>query len=135
MITEFVESTMRKGLQRYAKQTNQDLTDVQLLFAWDEVKQKSTYKLLSANAPSKIITFNEFLGIPYDLLSREQIVRQVVGKTIEKYSQELNCPSSIVTLVLYLIPQEEDDDTVKIHLYKGSEAVKEVKLEEIMINA
>lgn len=133
MITEYVESIMRKGLQRYAKEMKQSVTDIQLLIGWNVEEQKSNYKILSANAPSKSITFNEFLKVPFDILNREQLMIPVVSKTIERYSAELNCPSSVISIVVYLTPQEEDDDVVNLHLYKGSEGIKKVNLEQIVL--
>lgn len=133
MITEYVESIMRKGIQRYAKETKQSVTDIQLLIGWNVDEQKSMYKILSANAPSKSITFNEFLGVRFDILNREQLIIPVVAKTIEKYSSEMSCSPNIVSIVVYLMPQEEDDDVVTLHLYKGSEGIKKVNLEQIVL--
>lgn len=133
MITEYVESIMRKGLQRYAKETKNEITDVQLLIGWDSNENKATYKILTANSPSKKITFNEFLGVRFDILNREHLVMPVVDKTLQKYSAENNCAPSEMCIVVYLEPQEEDDDIVGLHLYKGSVGMKKVNLEQIII--
>jgi hypothetical protein len=133
MIAEYVEGIMRKGLQRYAKEIKSDVTNIQLLIGWDENSDSANYKILSANAPPKKITFNEFLKVPFDILSREQLVLPVVRKTLEKYSSETDCKPSEISIVVYLEPQEEDDDKVGLHLYKGSSAMKKVNLEQIMI--
>jgi len=133
MIAEYVESIMRKGLQRYAKESKKEVSDIQLLIGWDDNGNSTNYKILTAQLPSKKVTFNEFLGVRFDILNREQLLIPVVQKTLDKYSSENNCKLSEISIVVYLEPQEEDDDKVGLHLYKGSSPIKQVNLEQIII--
>jgi len=64
------------------------------------------------------------------MMNREAICGNFITGTLQKYSKELSCEMSNLFVVIYLVDDEEKD--VRLWLYKNSDAIKEIELEEIL---
>ncbi|NDD85651.1 hypothetical protein EBZ38_15425 [bacterium] len=49
---------------------------------------------------------------------------------LKKYAKEYDCEMSNLFVIIYLLEEEEKD--VRLYLYKNSDALKEIELEEIL---
>jgi hypothetical protein len=130
MINEYVENIMRKGITQFAEKLDRPTADVQILIMWDDEKNEVKYKKMVRESESVFVTFNEILNVKFDLMNREGLCGNFIGNTLKKYSKEFDCEMSKLFVVIYLIEDEEKD--VRLFLYKGSEALKEIELEEIL---
>lgn len=131
MITEYVEKIMRNGINHFSQELSKSNQEVQLLIFWDAEEEKPKYKKLVQGSKSEVVSFNEILNVRFDMMNREGICGGFITKTLEKFSKELGCEMSELFIVIHLESSEEIED-VKLHLYKNTEAVKEIELEEIL---
>ena len=103
MIDSIVESTMRKAILRFAKDSNSECSEHQILIAFNAETGTPKYKHLMIGGISKEIPFLEILGLKFDLLNREMIVSQFISKTFVRYSKEYEClPQNIFVLLSLL---------------------------------
>jgi hypothetical protein len=79
---------------------------------------------------SEVVTFNQILNVRFDMMNREAICGNFITGTLQRYSKELSCEMSNLFVVIYLVDDEEKD--VRLWLYKNSDAIKEIELEEIL---
>jgi len=129
MIDSIVESTMRKAILRFAKDSNSECSEHQILIAFNAETGTPKYKHLMIGGISKEIPFLEILGLKFDLLNREMIVSQFISKTFVRYSKEYEClPQNI--FVLLSLPHEDED--IIVSLYKGKDFIKEIDLEQLI---
>ena len=129
MIDSIVESTMSKAILRFAKDSNSDCSEHQILIAFNTQTEAPKYKHLMIGGITKDISFLEILGLKFDLLNREIIVGQFISKTFLRYSKEYEClPQNI--FVLLSLPDEDED--VILSLYKGKDFIKEIDLEQLI---
>jgi hypothetical protein len=129
MIDSIVESTMRKAILRFAKDSNSECSEHQILIAFNAETGTPKYKHLMIGGISKEIPFLEILGLKFDLLNREMIVSQFISKTFVRYSKEYEClPQNI--FVLLSLPNEDED--IIVSLYKGKDFIKEIDLEQLI---
>ena len=129
MIDSIVESTMRKAILRFAKNSNSECSEHQILIAFNAETGTPKYKHLMIGGISKEIPFLEILGLKFDLLNREMIVAQFISKTFIRYSKEYEClPQNI--FVLLSLPNEDED--IILSLYKGNTFIKEIDLEQLI---
>jgi hypothetical protein len=129
MIDSIVESTMRKAILRFAKDSNSECSEHQILIAFNAETGTPKYKHLMIGGISKEIPFLEILGLKFDLLNREMIVAQFISKTFVRYSKEYEClPQNI--FVLLSLPNEDED--IILSLYKGNTFIKEIDLEQLI---
>jgi hypothetical protein len=133
MLSEYVEKIMRNGICNFAKKSSKSQQEVQLLIAWDDENQSPKYKKLVNGEPSQCVTFNEILDVKFDMLNRGEIVGQFITKAIDKYSKELDCPMNQVYVLIAIEYVNSFDDELKIYLYKGKEAVKQLELEQLLM--
>lgn len=82
--------------------------------------------------PHQDITFNDVLGVRFDFLNREQIVNAFITKTMQTYSEELECYKEQLYIVIALLEDAEGNDELKLHLFKGNEKIKELQLEQLL---
>jgi len=132
MIQEYVEKIMRDGINNFAVKHEKTIDEVQILISWNEDEQKPNYKKMIQGEGSIPVTFNQILDVRFDMMNREAICGSFITKTLDRFSKELNCMMSNLFVVIYLVATDEGED-VKLHLYRGSEAIKEIILEEILI--
>jgi len=132
MIQEYVEKIMRDGINNFAVKHEKTIDEVQILISWNEDEQKPNYKKMIQGEGSIPVTFNQILDVRFDMMNREAICGSFITKTLDRFSKELSCMMSNLFVVIYLVATDEDED-VKLHLYRGSEAIKEIILEEILI--
>jgi hypothetical protein len=132
MIQEYVENIMRNGINNFAGKHNKTIDEVQILISWNDEEQKPNYKKMIQGEGSIPVTFNEILDVRFDMMNREAICGSFITKTLDRFSKELACMMSNLFVVIYLVDTQEGED-VKLHLYRGSEAIKEINLEEILI--
>lgn len=130
MITEYVEKIMRNGINNFSQELSKSPQDVQILIYWDAEEDKPKYKKMVQGEKSEVVTFNQILNVRFDMMNREAICGNFITGTLQKYSKELSCEMSSLFVVIYLIEEEEKD--VRLFLYKNSDAIKEIELEEIL---
>jgi ABC-type sulfate transport system substrate-binding protein len=130
MITEYVEKIMRNGINNFSQELNKSPQEVQILIFWDAEEEKPKYKKMVQGEKSEVVTFNQILNVRFDMMNREAICGNFITGTLQKYSKELSCEMSNLFVVIYLIDDEEKD--VRLWLYKNSDAIKEIELEEIL---
>lgn len=132
MIQEYVEKIMRDGINNFAVKHEKTIDEVQILISWNEDEQKPNYKKMIQGEGSIPVTFNQILDVRFDMMNREAICGSFITKTLDRFSKELSCMMSNLFVVIYLVATDEGED-VKLHLYRGGEAIKEIILEEILI--
>jgi hypothetical protein len=130
MITEYVEKIMRNGINNFSQELNKSPQEVQILIFWDAEEEKPKYKKMVQGEKSEVVTFNQILNVRFDMMNREAICGNFITGTLQKYSKELSCEMSNLFVVIYLVDDEEKD--VRLCLYKNSDAIKEIELEEIL---
>jgi hypothetical protein len=123
MVAEYVKGIMQKGIARFAKELKRPNDEVQLLISWNTEEDKPQFKE---------ITFNEVLGVKFDILNRGEIVNSFITQTMQNYSEELGCLKEQLFIVIALAEDAEGYDEVKLHLFKGNEKVKELQLEQLL---
>lgn len=131
MVQEYVENIMRNGIKNFASKHQKTIDEVQILILWNEEEQRPNYKKMISGEGSFPVTFKEILDVKFDMMNREAMCGMFITKTLERYSKELQCAMSSLFVIIYL-HESEDFEDVKLHLYRGSEAIKEINLEEIL---
>jgi len=132
MIQEYVENIMRNGINNFANNHQKSIDETQILIYWNEEEQRPNYKKMLIGEGSIPVTFNQILDVKFDMMNREAICGSFITKMLDRYSKELNCTMASLFVIIFLDESDESDD-VKLHLYKGSQPIKEIKLEEILI--
>ena len=134
MITEYVEKIMRNGINNFSQELNKSAQEVQILIYWDAEEEKPKYKKLVQGEKSEVVTFNQILNVRFDMMNREAICGNFITGTLQKYSKEFSCEMSELFVVIYLTETNgnEDEKDVHLFLYKNSQPMKEIELEEIL---
>jgi serine protease inhibitor ecotin len=130
MIDTLVENTMKKAIIRFGKESNSEPTEHQILITYNAELDCPRYKHLTIGGYSKEITFLEILGLKFDLMQRELIVKEFINKTLHRFAKEQNSDPTKMFVILSL--NEEDVDEVKLHLYNGKNFIKEINLEQLI---
>ncbi len=133
MLSEYVEKIMRNGITNFAKQATRSEQEVQLLITWDDANQSPKYKKLVNGLPSEEVTFNQILNVKFDMLNRAAIVGQFITTTLDRYSKELNCMMNQAYVLISLEKTGEEEDELKLYLYRGKEQIKELELEQLLM--
>lgn len=132
MVAEYVQGIMQKGIARFAKELKRPNDEVQLLISWNSDEGRPRFKKMVVDMPHQDITFNDVLGVRFDFLNREQIVNAFITKTMQTYSEELECYKEQLYIVIALLEDAEGNDELKLHLFKGNEKIKELQLEQLL---
>jgi hypothetical protein len=134
MITEYVEKIMRNGINNFSQELNKSPQEVQILIFWDADEEKPKYKRMVQGEKSEVVTFNQILNVRFDMMNREAICGNFITGTLQRYSKELSCEMSNLFVIIYLTETNgnEDEKDVRLFLYKNSEPIKEIELEEIL---
>jgi hypothetical protein len=134
MITEYVEKIMRNGINNFSQELNKSPQEVQILIFWDAEEEKPKYKRMVQGEKSEVVTFNQILNVRFDMMNREAICGNFITGTLNRYSKELSCEMSNLFVIIYLTETNgnEDEKDVRLFLYKNSEPIKEIELEEIL---
>jgi hypothetical protein len=134
MITEYVEKIMRNGINNFSQELNKSPQEVQILIFWDAEEEKPKYKRMVQGEKSEVVTFNQILNVRFDMMNREAICGNFITGTLQRYSKELSCEMSNLFVIIYLTETNgnEDEKDVRLFLYKNSEPIKEIELEEIL---
>jgi hypothetical protein len=130
MINEYVEKIMRNGITHFAEQLQKPTADIQILILWDKDTESVKYKKMVRDSESVYVKFNEILNVKFDLMNREALCGNFITNTLRKYSNEFSCEMSQLFVVIYLMEDEEKD--IRLFLYRNTEAIKEIELEEIL---
>ena len=133
MLSEYVEKIMRGGITNFAKQAGKTPYESQILITWDDANQKPKYKKLIQDLGSEEVTFNQILNVKFDMLNREAIVGQFITGILDRYSRELNCLMSQCFVLIFLEQTSEEEDELRLYLYKGSEKIRELELEQLLM--
>ena len=132
MIAEYVKGIMQKGITRFAKELKRTNDEVQILIAWNAEEGRPKFKKMVVGMPNQDITFNDVLGVRFDILNREELVVDFITKTLESQAEELQCYKEQLYIVIALLEDEEGFDEVKLNLFKGNESIKEIQLETLL---
>jgi hypothetical protein len=132
MVAEYVKGIMQKGITRFAKELKRTNDEVQILIAWNAEEGRPRFKKMVVGMPNQDITFNDVLGVRFDILNREELVVDFITKTMESQAEELQCYKEQLYIVIALLEDEEGFDEVKLNLFKGSESIKELQLESLL---
>jgi hypothetical protein len=130
MINEYVEKIMRNGITHFAEQLQKPTADIQILILWDKDSESVKYKKMVRGSESVYVKFNEILNVKFDLMNREALCGSFITNTLKKYSNEFSCDVSQLFVVIYHLEDEEKD--IRLFLYRNTEAIKEIELEEIL---
>lgn len=132
MVAEYVQGIMQKGIRNFAKQLKRPNDEVQLLISWNAEEGRPRFRKMVVDMPHQDITFNDVLGVKFDMFNREEMVRTFITKTMENYSEELDCPKEHLFILISLTENIEEQDELKLFLYKGNEQIKELHLEQLL---
>jgi|TARA_R110000868_G_scaffold283616_1_gene544049 hypothetical protein len=132
MVAEYVKGIMQKGITRFAKELKRTNDEVQILIAWNAEEGRPRFKKMVVGMPNQDITFNDVLGVRFDILNREELVVDFITKTMESQAEELQCYKEQLYIVIALLEDAEGFDEVKLNLFKGNESIKELQLESLL---
>lgn len=132
MVAEYVQGIMQKGISRFARELKRPNDEIQLLISWDSEVNKPRFRKMVKDLPNEDITFNNVLGVKFDILNREEMVTSFITKTMDTYSQELQCGIEHLFILISLTEDLEEQDELKLYLYKGGVKVKELQLEQLL---
>ena len=132
MVAEYVKGIMQKGITRFAKELKRTNDEVQILIAWNAEEGRPRFKKMVVSMPNQDITFNDVLGVRFDILNREELVVDFITKTMESQAEELQCYKEQLYIVIALLEDAEGFDEVKLNLFKGNESIKELQLESLL---
>ena len=132
MVAEYVKGIMQKGIMRFAKELKRPNDEVQLLISWNAEESKPKLRKMVVYMPQQDITFNDVLGVKFDILNRGEIVNAFITQTMQTYSQELECNMEQLFILIALAEDAEGYDELKLHLFKGNEKIKELELEQLL---
>ena len=132
MVAEYVQGIMQKGIARFAKELKRPNEEVQLLISWNAEENRPRFKKMVEGIAHQDITFNDVLGVKFDFLNRGEIVNDFITKTLEAYSQELQCEKEQLFIIIAVMENQEGLDEVKLHLFRGNEKIKELQLESLL---
>jgi hypothetical protein len=132
MVSEYVQGIMQKGIARFAKELKRPNDEVQLLISWNAEEGRPKFRKMVVDMPHQNITFNDVLGVRFDFLNREEIVNTFITKTLQSYSEELECYKEQLYIVIALLEDAEGTEELKLHLFKGNERIKELQLEQLL---
>lgn len=128
MVDSIVEGTMRKAILRFAKNDNNEPNNHQILIGYDPTYLCPKYKHLTIGS-SRDVSFLEILGVRFDLLNREMLVAQFIGKTFQRYATEYE---TLPQNIFVIIALKSDDDEIELSLYRGNEFKKTIDLEQLL---
>ena len=128
MVDSIVEGTMRKAILRFAKNDNNEPNNHQILIGYDPTYLCPKYKHLTIGS-SRDVSFLEILGVRFDLLNREMLVAQFIGKTFQRYATEYE---TLPQKIFVIIALKSDDDEIELSLYRGNEFKKTIDLEQLL---
>lgn len=131
MVAEYVQGIMQKGIRNFAKQLKRPNDEVQLLISWNAEEGRPRFRKMVVDMPHQDITFNDVLGVKFDIFNREEMVRTFITKTMQNYSEELECNKEHLFILIALLEDAEGIDELKLHLFKGNEMIKELQLEQL----
>ena len=134
MINEYVEDIMRNSIMRFAEESEKKEDEVQLLISWDDENEHPKYKKIVFGESNQQVELHEVLGTKKNIFNKpkEAMIDNFITNALHKYSEELQCEPSQVFVLIYLELMNEHEDALKLHLYKGSVAIKEISLQQIL---
>jgi hypothetical protein len=130
MIDSIVENTMQKAIMRFAKESNSEPTEHQIMISYNAELDCPRYKHLMIGGGATEVTFLQILGLKFDLMQRELLVKDFITKTIHRFAKELSVEPTKVFVIISL--NKEDNDFVVLHLYSGKNFIKEISLEQLI---
>jgi hypothetical protein len=130
MIGQIVESTMRKALLRIAKEKGTAPYENQITIGWSDERQALKYYVINKSG-SEQMTFNQIIGVKFDLMNREFVVSEFIAKKFESYSKKYECEKKYLFVYIFLENGNEED--IKLCLYKGANKLKDIELEELFL--
>jgi hypothetical protein len=132
MVAEYVQGIMQKGISRFARELKRPNEEVQILISWNADQSRPKFKKMVVDMPHQDITFNDVLGVRFDMFNRGEMVNDFITKTLEAYSEELQCYKEQLFIVIAVMENADGMDEVKLHLFKGNESIKEIQLETLL---
>ena len=127
MVAEYVQGIMQKGIRNFAKELKRPNDEVQLLISWNADEGRPRFRKMVVEMPNQDITFNDVLGVKFDMFNRGEIVNNFITQTLQNYSEELECTKEQLFILIALTEDAEGFDQVKLHLFKGNDKIKELR--------
>ena len=110
MVADYVKGIMQKGITNFAKELKRPNDEVQILISWNEEEDRPKFKKMVADMPHQDITFNDVLGVKFDIFNRGELVNQFVTNILQSYSEQLECDKKHLFIVIMLIENQEEMD-------------------------
>jgi hypothetical protein len=129
MIDSMVTGIMVRAIYRFAKETNTDPINNQILIGYNPTDEAPMYKRMALGMPNKEITFLEVLGKKFDMLGQEAITKNFITKTIHRYAENLGVMPQQIFFVISIDPETDD---VIITLFKGNTKIEQITIEQLL---
>ena len=119
-----------KAIKRYAKETKgeEDFTSILLRLEMIGGDKQVVYDYCYEGVDKKRVTIKEILNVKIDMKGYSVLVPPHIRKFLLDFETELN--SKEIAVAIYL--NREDDETVRVFLYRRSEFIREVCLEHLI---
>ena len=102
----------------------------QIMISYNAELDCPKYRHLTIGGASVDVTFLNILGLKFDLMQRELLVKEFINKTLKRFAKELNIEPTRVFVIISL--NKEDNDFVVLHLYSGLNFIKQISLEQLI---
>ena len=123
-ITTSAIETMKGALVRFAKKEECQAIDSQLTIQLTENGLK--YGYMKGYTPVKEISFNEILGVKFDLKQRELLTAPFLQKSILRLADETgNNPTDISVVIM---TKDINADNIYMLAYNKNELIKQITL-------
>lgn len=129
MIDSMVTGIMVRAIYRFAKETNTDPINNQILIGYNPETEAPIYKRMGLGMPNKEITFLEVLGKKFDLLQQEAITKNFITKTIHRYAENLEV---LPKQIFFVVGIDPETDEVIITLFKGNTKIENITIEQLL---
>lgn len=126
-IEKQTKKIMSSAIDRYAKEYQKELKDVQLMIKCDN-EATPYYQLLIDNKFEKDITFNEVLDVKVDFLGREHIVAPFISKSLRKLQKETDCKVEEINILIY---KKVSTETLSLYFFINTKPIKPITFEFI----
>lgn len=116
-----------KALERYGKENQVDVDQMQILFRLNE-EEEVEYDLLKEYKKISSLTFNEIMNVKIDFRGYSLIVPPFIKQTLLTYSNEME--TKVTELSVMCVATQLTSSRIALCLYNGRDFVKQIKLEE-----
>ena len=128
-VEQQTKNVIKSAITKYADKQNVSKIDTQvLIFAKDE-KFTPGYKICYNFKPLEEVKFKDLLNVKIDLLNKEFFATPYIQTSLKGFARELGCSFNDVNVIIFT--QTDDISVLKLYLFKGNDAKREIKISEI----